>query len=164
MYLPKLPPSEEGFTLFEVLVSILIVTIFLTIAMQALLLATVFKVRTEQRNEAATWIQKDLENIKNQAKEYEKNTFPYSVKCGAATSSDGFAAGFLSSIGGTPTTDGPRTLGGRNFTLNRTADYATSSDPFKLLKLEYSVSSQDGGSPIATLSTEVIPDASLKCP
>jgi len=164
MHLLKLRSQDQGFTLFEVLISILIVTIFIAVASQALLLAAIFKSRAEQRNEAATWIQKDLENVKNQAKEYENNTFPYSIKCSAATSADGFAAGFLSSIGGTPATDGPRTLGGRNFVLNRTADYATSSDPFKLLKLEYSVSPQDGGSAIATLSTEVIPDASLKCP
>lgn len=164
MHLPKLPLQDEGFTLFEVLVSILVVTIFLAVAMQALLLATFFKVRAEQRNEAANWIQRDLENVKNQAKEYEKNTFPYSIKCSATTSNDGFAASFLSSIGGTPTIDEPRVLGGKNFILNRTADYATSSDPFKLLKLEYSVSPQGGGSAIATLSTEVIPDASLKCP
>jgi Tfp pilus assembly protein PilV len=164
MHLPKLPTQDQGFALFEVLISILTVTIFIAVAMQALLLAAIFKSRAEQRNEAATWIQKDLENVKNQAKEYEKNTFPYSVKCSATISSNGFAAGFLSSIGGTPATDGPQTLGGRNFILTRTADYATSSDPFKLLKLEYSVSPQGGGSAIATLSTEVIPDASLKCP
>ncbi|OWY67548.1 prepilin-type cleavage/methylation domain-containing protein [cyanobacterium TDX16] len=164
MHLNKLPLQDKGFTLFEVLISILIVSVFLTVAMQALLFAIIFKVRAEQRNEAATWIQKDLEFVKNQAKEYEKNTFPYSIKCIATTSNDGFAASFLNSIGGTPTTDGPRVLGGKNFVLNRTADYATSSDPFKLLKLEYSVSPQDGGSAIATLSTEVIPDASLKCP
>jgi Tfp pilus assembly protein PilX len=164
MPLSKLPRQDQGFALFEVLASVLIATIFIAVAMQALLLAALFKSRAEQRNEAVTWIQKDLENVKNQAKEYEKNTFPYSVKCSAATPADGFAAGFLNSIGGTPVTDGPRTLGGRNFVLNRTADYATSSDPFKLLKLEYSVSPQDGGSAIATLSTEVIPDASFKCP
>lgn len=171
---PKVPLQTEGFTLFEVLISILIVSIFLAVAMQALLLATVFKVRAEQRNEAATWIQKDLEFVKNQAKEYEIDTFPYSNRCNATTSADGFAAGLLHSILGTPmspppsapstTTSVSKTLGDKSFILTRSAIYDTPTYAYKLLQLTYNVTPADGGSPIATLSTEVIPDASLKCP
>lgn len=102
MHLQKSATQDEGFTLFEVLISIVIVSVFLAIAMQALLFTIVFKVRAEQRHEAITWIQKDLEFVKNQAKEYEINTFPYSDRCNATTSADGFAAGLLHSILGTP--------------------------------------------------------------
>ena len=65
MHLQKLPLQDKGFTLFEVLISILIVSVFLAVAMQALLFAIIFKVRAEQRHEAITWIQKDLEFVKN---------------------------------------------------------------------------------------------------
>jgi len=170
----KCHSQDEGFTLFEVLVSILIVAIFLAVAMQALLIAVVFKVRAEQRNEAVNWIQKDLEFVKNQAKEYEINTFPHSVRCNATTSADGFAAGLLHNILGTPmlpppappptTTSISRTLGGKDFTLTRISIYDTPTYAYKLLKLSYNVTPADGGSAIASLSTEVIPDASLKCP
>jgi prepilin-type N-terminal cleavage/methylation domain-containing protein len=174
MHLQKLPLQDKGFTLFEVLISILIVSVFLAVAMQALLFAIIFKVRAEQRQEAITWIQKDLEFVKNQAKEYEINTFPYSNRCNATTSADGFAAGLLHSILGTPTSPPPsapstttsvsKTLAGKSFTLTRTAIYDNPTYAYKLLQLTYNVTPADSNSPIATLSTEVIPDASLKCP
>lgn len=166
--------QNKGFTIFEVLVSLLIVTVFLAVAMQAVLIAIVLKSRAEQRNEAVTWIQKDLEFVKNQAKEYESNTFPYSVRCNATTAADGFAAGLLHSILGTPmsppplppptTTSVSKTLGGRNFTLTRTSIYDTPTYAYKLLQLTYNITPVGGDSAIATLSTEIIPNASLKCP
>lgn len=64
---PKLPQQEQGFTLVEVLVAILITSLFVAVAMQGTLLAAFFKVRARQLSEATTWIQADLENVKNQA-------------------------------------------------------------------------------------------------
>lgn len=160
MLQPKLPQQEQGFTLAEVLVSILITSIFFAVAMQAVVIAAIFKARAEQYDEAVTWIQEDSELVIHQASEYD----PYPSKCSAATSANGLAAGLLDYIGGTPKTEGLRILGGTAFILTRTADYATSFDPFKLLKLTYTVTPQSGGSAIATVSTEVVPDAVFKCP
>lgn len=141
----------------------LISCMFFATAMQAVLIATIFKARADQYDRAVTWIQEDLELVIHQAGEYEKYPSPYySSRCNVANAADGLAAGLLGYIGATPFP--PRTLGGSPFVLTRTADYATSADPFKLLKLSYRVAPESGGSAIATVSTEVIPAAALKCP
>ncbi|PSB02945.1 prepilin-type cleavage/methylation domain-containing protein [Merismopedia glauca CCAP 1448/3] len=166
--MPKLQTSEVGFSLVEVLVSLMIISLFIGLSMQAFLIAVILKARAEQQDEAANWIQEDLEFIKHQAREYEKNAYPYSAKCSATDVANGVAASLLNDsvggIGGNPKTDGPRILGGVPFVLTRNADYANSFDPFNLLKITYQVTAQTGGKTIATLSTEIVPDAALKCP
>lgn len=67
MFKPKLPQQNQGFTLVEVLVAILIASLFVTVAMEAMVLAAVFKARARQYTEATNWIQEDLENVKSQA-------------------------------------------------------------------------------------------------
>lgn len=67
MFKPKLPKKEQGFTLIEVLIAILIATIFITVAMQMMVIAAVFKVKAQENAEATNWIQEDLENVKYQA-------------------------------------------------------------------------------------------------
>jgi Tfp pilus assembly protein PilV len=60
---------EQGFTVIEALFAILIATIFVTVAMQMMAIAAIFKARAQQNAEATTWIQEDLENVKLQATE-----------------------------------------------------------------------------------------------
>lgn len=67
MFKSKLPQQNQGFTLVEVLVAILITTVFVAVAMQAIAIAAVFKARAKQYTEATNWIQEDLENVKSQA-------------------------------------------------------------------------------------------------
>ncbi len=67
MFKPKLSKQEQGFTLIEVLIAILITTLFITIAMQAVVIAAVFKARAKQFAEATNWIQQDLESVRQQA-------------------------------------------------------------------------------------------------
>lgn len=169
MLQPKLPRGEQGFTLTEMLVAMLITSMFVALTMQAVVIAAIFKARTEQYDQAITWIQEDSELVINQSSEYEKNAYPYSSKCNAAVAADGLAAGFASllndptGIGDTFKIDGPRTFGGKAFILTRTAVYATSYNPFKLLEITYIVAPQSGTA-IATISTEVIADAAFRCP
>ena len=61
----KLPQQEQGFTLVEVLVAILIITLFVTTAMQAVVIAATFKARARELAEATIWIQEDLETVKS---------------------------------------------------------------------------------------------------
>lgn len=63
--------QEQGFTLIEVLVAILIITIFITTAMQAVVIAAIFKARAQEYAEATAWIQEDLESMKFQANQME---------------------------------------------------------------------------------------------
>jgi prepilin-type N-terminal cleavage/methylation domain-containing protein len=71
MFKSKLPKQNQGFTLVEVLVAILITTIFVSVAMQAMAIAAFFKVKAQEYAEATTWIQEDLEQAKYQAANYQ---------------------------------------------------------------------------------------------
>lgn len=67
MLKPKSLQQEQGFALVEVLVAILITTLFVAVSMQAMLVAAVLKARAQEFTEATTWIQEDLENVKYSA-------------------------------------------------------------------------------------------------
>lgn len=59
--------KQSGFTLIEVLVTILVVTGFVLGSLQAVVLATFFRVQAQDKNEALNWVQQDLELIRYQA-------------------------------------------------------------------------------------------------
>jgi prepilin-type N-terminal cleavage/methylation domain-containing protein len=166
--MPKFPTSKAGFSLVEVLVALTILSVFIGLSMQAFLVAVILKARAEQKDEATNWIQEDLELVKYQAKEYEKNVYPYSAKCSATNTTNGLAASFLNDsaagLGGSPKTIGTKEIGGVPLIMTRTATYASSVDPYKLLQITYEVKSQTTGNNIVTISTETIIDAALKCP
>jgi prepilin-type N-terminal cleavage/methylation domain-containing protein len=159
---------SKGFTLVEVMVALMVAAIFVAVTMQALVSAAFFRARAEQFDEAANWIQEDLEAVINRAGQYEMSAMPYSTRCVIPPTSavNGVAAGFLSDatgLGGTSTALGPKSFGGKSFTLLRTATTAT-ADPYRLLQLTYTVTPEEGGPAVATITTEVIPYAVLKCP
>ena len=57
--------------MIEVLVGILITTLFIGISMQFMVLSSLLKARSQQYSEAMSWIQEDLEDIKYQASKYK---------------------------------------------------------------------------------------------
>lgn len=171
----KLPQQEQGFTLAEVLIAILIASLFVAAAMQAMVVATVFKVRAQEYSEATNWIQQDLEVVKNQASQYNAGA-NHDARCVATTPETGYADGLsdtLSSTGETLVEDansGTDTANltkpfrsGKEFQLTRTIT-PVSTAPYNILRVNYDVSPTSGGSSIATTHTEVIPDASFQCP
>ena len=159
MFKPKLPNQDQGFTLIEVLIAILIATIFVTVAMQMMVIATVFKVRAQEFSEATNWIQEDLEDVKFQASQYSDTS-----KCSVLTSDDGFADGFRDLL----TEPIPKTFrNGKQFNLTRTTtpfSIAPGTAPYDVLQVSYDVSPTSGGSSIAKFYTEVIPNGALQCP
>ncbi len=56
--------KRKGFTLTEVMVGIVIASLFMATSMQAFVASTSFKVRARQISEANHWAQDDLENVK----------------------------------------------------------------------------------------------------
>lgn len=56
--------KERGFTLLDVVLSILLASIFILVSLQAMVIATYLRVRAQQTSEAVLIIQEDLENIK----------------------------------------------------------------------------------------------------
>lgn len=101
MFKPKLPQQEQGFTLVEVLVAILITTLFVSIAMQAVVIAAVFKARARQFTEATNWIQKDLETVRQQTAILGSTTLSATPTANSllVSSSTGFQAGNSLQIG-----------------------------------------------------------------
>ncbi|WP_342597619.1 hypothetical protein VKI21_05980 [Cyanobacterium aponinum UTEX 3222] len=58
---------EEGFSILEVLVTILVITGFVLGSLQATVLATLLRVQAQDKQEATNWVQQDLELIRYQA-------------------------------------------------------------------------------------------------
>ncbi|NJM75168.1 MAG: type II secretion system protein [Acaryochloridaceae cyanobacterium RU_4_10] len=94
--------TNQGFTMVEVVVGILLVLIFTMIAMQAMVMATAIRVRSQEVTEASRWIQKDLENLGTTANRLNydsvNETYPssstladHAARCIATTSSAGYA-------------------------------------------------------------------------
>lgn len=146
----------------------LVAAVFVSMTMQAIVTAAAFRVVATQYDEAINWIQEDVESVVNRAAQYEMSTQPYSSYCLATISSNGLAASFLNDnqtgLGGSTITIGSKALGGKYYTLTRTADYAGSADPFRLLNVTYRVTAQGESQPIAIVKTEIIPHAVFKCP
>jgi Tfp pilus assembly protein PilV len=161
------PSPFLGFSLVEVLVAMMVTMIFVTIMLQMFLAAAFFRSKGFQYNQAFNWIQEDYEMTFKKASEYEANVEPASTLCAATTPANGLAATFLNDtthgLGGTTVTLGPKTFGGQSFLLTRTGNYASSANPYKLLKLNYTVTPTSGGDAIANLNTEVVIYAGFKC-
>lgn len=180
MFKPKLPQQEQGFTLVEVLVAILITTLFVAVSMQAMVLAAVFKARAQESAEATTWIQEDLENVKYQASRYKDNT-----ECAPAIINNGYADGFRDSLLklNNPTNDPANKIGNqtgsypeifeetsrtkKKFRLRRITNPVDVA-PYNRLEVSYDVSpiisTNTFGKSIANFYTEVIPNAAFQCP
>lgn len=161
--------QTQGLALIEVLVAMLVASIFVAVTMQTIVAAAFFRSRAEQFDEASNWIQDDLETVIKRAGQYETDIFPraYSSRCNAPNSANGLPAGFINDpvgLNGAIVTVGTKSFGGQSFILKRTADYATSSDPNLLLKLTYEVIPAGGGTAVASTTTEVLPNAVLRCP
>jgi len=234
MFKPKLPQQEQGFTLVEVLVAILITTIFVSLAMQSMVIAAVFKARAKQIAEATTWVQEDVENVRFQAGQLKytqltnnpangatslsvssvtgfangdtlrvgTDTTDYTISaidptaltitinspglstaqvtgatvvatnpCKASSSTAGFGESLRQNLPGL-SNSGTKTITGKSYTLTRTvavggtdavSGTCTLISCYELLKLTYEAK-HGSESPIATMYTEVIPNAALQCP
>ncbi|WP_404790551.1 type II secretion system protein J [Altericista sp. CCNU0014] len=160
--------QQRGFTLIEVLAALTISMIFVSLTMQMMVAAAFFRSKGGQYNQAFNWIQQDYEKVFSKATEYENSVTPYSSKCLATTPDNGLAAGFLNDatlgLGGTAVTLGTTTLSGKSFTLTRTASYASSDDPYRLVRINYAVAPASGGAAIVSIDTEVVLYAGFKCP
>lgn len=172
------PQSKQnhntGFTLVEVLVGLLVIVGFISTAMQALVTATVFKVKGQELSEATTWIQEDLEMVKFKANRLhyvvdpdpaepdESKYIPVDTAC-EGTQNSGYAAILSNSL--EPVDDAKTsTIGNRSYNLKRKI-ILPSTAPYNVLTLEYEVvASADNSIPIAITHAKVIPDASLACP
>jgi type II secretory pathway pseudopilin PulG len=147
-----------GLTLVESLVALLILMTLISVVLQLMASTAWLASQAERNNQAMHWIQADVEDVKQRARDYEKNAFPYSAHCA------GLAAQFIAAELGATTTQGPKPIGGGNLVLRRTASNTTSPDPVKIVQLNYVVVPREGGPAIAEFDIEVVPYAAFKCP
>lgn len=167
--------SDEGFTLLEVLVAMLIATFFVLGSMQALVLATALRVKAQESQRANQLIQEEIEVIHFQAEEFAQNN----SLCSATSYTGGYAESLWTSL---PSVSGDKQLldsGGKTYRLTRTLDRDSSNNitsTAKALKINFSVSPLDSSGNLEKDSSgnniviaedyiEVIPDVAIEeCP
>lgn len=153
--LAKSKPQSNGFTMIEVLAGILMATVFVLIATQAIAISAVFRVRAQRESEAVMKIQEDLEDIKFDALK------ALSATCGdTATKSTGYGQALITSIATPASSD--ITLLNKSYSMTRTLEVYDVS-PYNAITVSYSVADPTSGNVIADLYTEVIPDAAFEC-
>ena len=167
-------PKNKGFITLEVLVSILIASAFLAVAMQSLVYAMAIKVQAQEKQRANQLISEDLETANEFA-----NRNGLVGSCNPANYDDGYAKGLWDVLdaGGTPTKNLLSDGGGKKLALDRIL-VGGSNVPHRTLKIKYQVWDWNGTNfldrggnikdatdkPIVETYVEVIPDVALACP
>jgi hypothetical protein len=166
-----------GFTLSEVLLAILIVTIFVAVAMQGMVVEMLLKSKALHMAEADRWVQADLEQIRLQL---TVTQLPFAInrlRCYPASNDLGFADLVRDTLAGgnvTGTADYPLTTlvatsrTGKTFQITRTLSIpiAPENPAAKILGIQYTVTPTSGGNlaqPLSHIYTEVMADAALGC-
>ncbi len=177
----KLKENEAGFSLIEVLVTILVITLFLLGALQATVLATLIRVQGQDKTEASNWIQRDLELIRSQSFNLDRTGTSYSPNTASCTGSI-YGSRLGTNISGAFPEETGIIINVNNKPYQIFRDYLPVGN---VLRITYTVSyaaahpryiasaSYNAGTLptpptnaniISTLSTEVVPNASLSCP
>jgi type II secretory pathway pseudopilin PulG len=168
---------EVGFTLSEVILAILIVTIFVTVALQGMVVAMLLKSKSLQLSEANRWIQMDVESIRSQITASQLPFGTHQNLCRPQTADLGFADLIRDNLAGgnvTGTADydlSPlvtTSITSKTFQIARKLSIPTTPENAgaKILGIEYTVSPSNGANleqPILHFYTEVMPDAALQC-
>ena len=156
--------TEEGFTLLETLVAMLVATTFVAATMQAMVIAAYSRIRAQETSEATALIQEDLENLK-----YEASELPYTgneSKCNASSKTEGFADALRDEYySGDETRDSFTKSGsnsGKEYIITR--KLIPSKEQPNVLQVIYSVMPSSDDETVAEMYTEVIPDAAFSCP
>jgi len=170
----KLPSSESGFSMLEVIIAILTITAFLTGTLQLMAVDALYRVRAKRQAQANFWIQEDFEEIKFLASSLDVNSdFVSPDVC--TDINQGYATALREQLTANPPATNPKLIVGKNYSLSRTFpdDVAAQSLHPHRLRIEYEVSLADSEiandyrnqeNVIARSSVEVIPDASFECP
>ena len=149
--------TEEGFTIVDAIIGILIASIFLLVSLQAIVLATYFRVAAQRTSEGILLIQQDLEEIRYLA---TTTNLPYNPDfCNPTDTTNGYAQALIDSLATPPN---PQKINNLEYVLNRTTTVATDI-PYHILQLTYQVRAADDGDEVAKIYTEVIPDAAFEC-
>jgi prepilin-type N-terminal cleavage/methylation domain-containing protein len=160
------PKTNQGFSLIEVMIGILILFGFVAAAMQTLVASAAIKVKAQERSEATAWIQQDIELIRYRASQLPATT----TLCSATSATTGYADALRDVIAGASTSTTSTTaisktsaLGNRPYTVNRTISFKNAS-PYVVMEVNYNVPSpSNAAQSLSQMYTEVIPDQAFQC-
>jgi hypothetical protein len=169
--------QEGGFTLSEVLVAILLTTVFVAVAMQGMVVAMLLKSKALQIAEANRWVQADLEQIRSNISLSKIPIDINRVRCHPLSADLGFADLVRDNLAGSNITGSTNynlaalvetSQTGKTFQIARTVIIPAipENTQAKILGIQYTVAPSNGGNleqPILHFYTEVMPDAALKC-
>lgn len=170
-------PQSAGFTLSEVLVAILLITTFVAVAMQGLVVAMLLKSKALQIAEANRWVQADLEQIRAKTALSQLPLQPHQSRCHPATTDAGFADLVRDNLAQGNVTGAADYLltpivetsqMGKTFQVARTLSIPATAEntEAKILGIQYTVTPTSGTTlqqPILHFYMEVMPDAALYC-
>ncbi len=173
-------PQERGFTLSEVLIAILLITTFVAVAMQGLVVAMLLKSKALQVAEANRWVQTDLEQIRWRSRSIGASQLalsPYQSRCHPVSVDAGFADLVRDNLAGENITGAAdyqikplveTSQMGKKFQIARTVSIPATPEntESKILGIEYTVTPSSGSNlqqSILHLYTEVMADAALQC-
>jgi type II secretory pathway pseudopilin PulG len=168
---------EGGFTLSEVIIAILLITTFVAVAMQGMLVAMLLKSKSLQVAEANRWVQTDLERIRSQISLSHISVSTNQPLCYPLTPDLGFADLVRDNLTGTNVTGTANyqlpplvttSMTGKTFQIARTLSIPQTieNSQAKILGIQYTVAPSHGANlaqPILHLYTEVMADAALQC-
>lgn len=154
----------KGFTILEILVTIIVIKIFLLLSLQATVLATLLRIENQNRQNASNWVQDDLELIK-----YHAFSLPFSFShCGnygeiLKNNLDGTIAGiFLAQEIISIPDDNPQPYDIiRKYNVSENILQITYTLNYNSDHPRYSNFAENNE--ITTLSTEIIPNAAFNC-
>jgi type II secretory pathway pseudopilin PulG len=162
--------ENQGFTMIEVLVGIILTLTFVAVSMQSFVVATAFKVRAREISEADKWIKSDLSSIRIDvaakldqdatSKEYRPNF----AACRASSTTNGYSTRLETAILATGSNTMSRTseIGNRSYTVTRTLTPVNAA-PYNVLTIEYTVTKDIDDQVVTVRQSELIPDVSLTC-
>jgi type II secretory pathway pseudopilin PulG len=157
------PSTGQGFTMFEVLIAVMISFLFLTGTLNAMVMATVMHVKAERQARANYWIKEDLEQVRALANNFDPptgNGCPSGV--GAAFNTASTANSGLANSTSPATTVSTRTILGKTIRLTRTATVSGNVLTLNYLAEDPAIANADQAK-VAQLYSEVLPRAALSC-
>ena len=160
--------KEAGFSLVELLVATLVVTLFFILSLEAMVLATLGQIRAREDAQATLEIQENLESIRAFAASYEPNPADFLNLCANAGGTS-LADDMLAQIRANPDLNVPSsiTLTASNKSYAFQRNLTTSNTEPNLVSVAYEINNNQRGSNarvLAELFTEVIPDVAVDCP
>ncbi len=173
----SLQVAEAGFTLSEVILAILITTLFVSVGLQGMVVAMLLKSKALHIAEANRWVQADIEQIRSRLTLVQMPITGNRARCRPISADLGFADLVRDNLAGGNVTGvadyrlaavAATSQTGKTFQIDRIASIpiAPENTQAKILGIEYTVTPSNGVSleePILHFYTEVVADAAFQC-